>query len=147
MKKSKLNEVIRWVGLIPVVFIAPILGCIILLIFMLIGDFFSGELWLYLRYPDTFIANHYFTSFIVFVLFGHLFIITGTSIAPRGKVIVAFLLFGVITLSLGFILIATLLFTKFSDSWRLTTNLIVCIISSGITAFNVVNNLHQKRIY
>ena len=61
MKKSKLTEVIRWVGLIPVVFIAPILGCIILLIFMLIGDFFSGELWLYLRYPDTFIANHYFT--------------------------------------------------------------------------------------
>lgn len=129
--------ILRWLGVLPAALIAPIVGCFVICILLLIGDFLSGHFWLYMRHPEILPIEHFFTSFVVFGAFGGLFVSAGAIVAPSHNRIVAFALFAVIAICFGFLLILTLLMSDFSHSWRMLINILVCIFAAAGTAFSI----------
>lgn len=131
-----MKNVLRWIAVLPAAIIASSIGCIALMILMLFGDFLSGDLWLHFRHPQIISASHFFTSFVIFAVFGYLFVYAGTATAPQYKKETAFVLFGVIAIVLGVLLIVCLFFSKITESWRMIVNAIICIATAGVTALN-----------
>lgn len=105
-----------------------------LLILLLFGELFSGDLWIYLHNPNMISIEHFFTSFIIFGVFGAIFVYVGALTAPRHHKAVAMSLFGLIAIVFGFLTV-TLLLIHPDGSWRMILNFIICIAASGITAF------------
>ena len=130
---------LRWCGIIPGAVIVPIVGCTIFVALWLIGDLFSGELWLYIEHPEILPVDHLFTSFGIAALFGALTIIGGTKVAPTHKRIVAFSLFGIVAIVFGSLLIMTLIFIGFADAWRFIINLVIIILAYGFKAFIIMD--------
>lgn len=128
-------RLLRWVAILPVSLITATLCCIALLIIVLIGDLFSGQLWLYLKHPEIIPLDHFFLSFALWAAFGWTFVRTGTEIAPLYKRIIAFVLFAIVAIVFGFLMIFSLITTNISDSWRILADSTACIIASGVTAF------------
>lgn len=139
MENLKLKDLLRWISVFPCAVGASVIGCLILMKLIFIGDFLSGELWLHLQHPEILMTSHFFTSFIIAGLFGCVFVYVGSICAPRYKKAVAFILFGLIAIIFGFLLGLCLFLNDFVDSWRFIANVIICIIASGITAFNANN--------
>lgn len=127
---------LRWIAVLPISIAGSIVGCLILIALILFGDLLSGDLWLYMHHPEVFPISHFFTSFLVSAALGCIFVYLGTALAPAYKKAVAFTLFGCLAIVCGFLLIITLLSIGFAESWRFAANLTICIISSGVTAFN-----------
>lgn len=136
IKHNTLN-ILRWCGIIPAAVIVPIVGCIIAMAFLLIGELLSGDLLFYIHNPKLLTVDHFFTSFGLSALFGLLTITGGTKVAPTHKRIVAFSLFGIVAVVFGSIFIMALIFLGFADAWRFIINCLILIIASGITAFNI----------
>lgn len=137
MKKSTYLEVLRWIGVLPASIIVSVFGCFIFLFLMLLGEIFSGDLLIYIRHPEAFVFDHYFTSFVISVIFGYLMVVSSSIVAPRHKKVVAFSLFGLVAVFFGFILLFALLIIGISDSWRLIVNSVLCIVSAGVAAFSI----------
>lgn len=133
-----ITSLLRWVAVLPASLIAAVLSWIILLILVLIGDLFSGSLWLYIRHPEIIYFDHFFLSFMLSATFGYIFVSAGAATSPRYKRIVAFVLFAIIAIVFGFFMV--LLFaTNFAESWRLIVNSTVCVIASGFSAYFTEN--------
>lgn len=135
MNKSTFNLILRWIGVLPAAILIPTVGCILVIAMMLIGELFSGELLTYLRYPEVFAVDHYFTSFVISILFGYSFVSAGVTMAPQYKKAVAFILFGIIAITLGFLLVASVMLAGFVNIWKFALSLLLCIGASGVTAF------------
>lgn len=135
MKKQDLINCLRWLAVLPAAIVAPIIISCVLIILLLIGDALSGNLWIYLRNPDMMLFDHFFTSFIISGVVGYVFIAAGAFAAPKFKIGVAFTLFGIISILLGFVLIASLIMLNFGDSWRFIINVIILLSTAGFAAF------------
>ena len=131
-----IKDVLRWAAILPVAAIAPTLCCILRMALVLIGDLLSGEFWLYLSHPQIIPLEHFFLSFMLFAVFGYVFVYAGASISPRYKRIVAFVLFAIVAILFGFIIIFSLLVADFADTWRMLINSIICIIAAGACSFS-----------
>lgn len=136
-KNGVIKNSLRWIAVLPASIAGAVVGCLVLIALILIGDLLSGNLWMYIHYPKAFSIDHFFTSFLVSASLGGLFVYLGTAVAPAYKRAVAFALFGVLVIVCGFLLVFTLLYIGFADSWRFVVNLTICIIASGATAFNI----------
>lgn len=136
MNKSNIINFLRWVGVLPAAFIAPVIGCILCIAVLLLGDLMTGDIWWQLQHPEIFSVEHFFTSFVVFGIFGALAVFAGASMAPKYRKAVSFVLFAIIAVVFGFIAILMLLLNNFAEVWRPILNCIVCIAAAGITAFN-----------
>lgn len=135
MNKSTFNLILRWIGVLPAAILTPTVVCILGIAMMLVGELFSGELLTYLRYPEVFAVDHYFTSFVISIFFGYSFVYAGVAMAPQYKKAVAFILFGIIAITLGFLLVASVMLAGFANIWKFALSLLLCIGASGVTAF------------
>ena len=134
-KRNYLISTLRWIAVLPAAILVPLIVCLLLAVLALIGDFLSGDLRTYLQHPEILPIEHLFMSFIIAGIFGYLFTVAGAKCAPNYQKIVAFVLFAIIAIIVGFFLIFSLLITDISESWRFVINCIVCILSAGAGAF------------
>lgn len=135
MNKTTFIQILRWIGVLPITVIAPLIVCVIVIFGLLFGDLLSGDLWIYFKHPEMLYADHFFTSFVISAVFGYIAVAAGAMMAPSYKRAVAFSLFGIIAMVFGFVAIISLLSSELSDSWRMIVNSLICIITSGIAAF------------
>lgn len=141
----KIQNLFRWIAILPASLIAAVLGCLLLMVMVLIGDLFSGEIWIYLKNPEIITLDHFFLSFILFAAFGYIFVTAGVAVSPAHKRAVAFVLFTILTIAFGFLIIFSSLFTHFSESWRLIINCLISIVAAGVCSFAIEENNESER--
>lgn len=132
-----IKDLFRWIAVLPASAVAATMSIVLLVIITLIGDLLSGDLSLYLEHPEIFSYDHFFMSFIIFAAFGYVFVYTGAAISPKYKRIVAFVLFAIIAVTVGFFMVLAFILLHLADSWRFLVGSIICILAAGFTAFSV----------
>lgn len=138
---QSLIKSVRWIAILPVALIVPIVFAIISVLLMLFGEVMSGDLWLYMEHPEIFAFNHFFASFIIAAIIGYGFVSSGAICAPSHRKGVAFVLFGVLSVVFGFMLITSLIFGRMAETWRFDIGCLISIVSAGAAAFNADKRL------
>lgn len=110
---------------------------------MLFGELMSGDLWLYMEHPEIIALDHFFTSFIIAAIIGYGFVYSGAICAPSHRKGVAFVLFGVLSVVFGFMLIDSLVFGNFAETWKFDVGCVISIASAGAAAFNADEQLQD----
>ena len=134
------KDLLRWIAVLPTSAVAATLSFLLLMVIILIGDFLSGDLWIYLKYPQIFSVEHFFMSFILSAVFGYIFVYAGFTMSPKYKRATAFVLFAIIAAVVGFLMILTFITSHFTDSWRFLISSLICIIAAGVSAFSAEEN-------
>lgn len=126
-------SVLRWIAVLPAAVIGSVIISLLICLCMLLGDVFSCDIFIYIRHPEIFSIDHFFTSFILSLALGYSFVSIGTSVSPNNKRVVAFVLFGLLTMVFGTIVIISII--NFTTFWRMTINSLCVIVASGVAAF------------
>lgn len=130
-----IKKLSRCLAVLPGAVFVSSLCSILYLIVVLLGDLFSGSLFLYIKDPDLLAYDHFFVSFILFAIIGYSFVKSGAKIAPCYKRVTALLLFAIIAIISCFLIFGIIFSGQLAGLWRLVINLVICIASSGFAAF------------
>lgn len=131
-----IKEILRWIGILPCALIGSILATSLVIIMCLIGDIFDGSLWTYLKHPEIFYFEHFFTPFITTAVFSGTFVYLGVRTAPKSKRLIAYALSIIIIIFLGIVSFIAIL----SHEWKLLIQCVVGVIVAGIVAYNSTSN-------
>lgn len=127
----KTKEILRWLSVLPCALLGSIFTAVLVAFMCLIGDIFDGSFWLYIKHPEFFYYEHFFTPFITTAVLSGTFVYFGGSVAPNFKRQIAFALSIVVIILLGVFAV----FAVLSHEWKILFQSIIGIVVAAVVAY------------
>lgn len=127
-----IKELLYWIAFLPCAIIGSVLAAVLVGLLCLIGDIFDGSFWIYIKNPEIFYLEHFFTPFITTAVLCGMFVFIGSSIVPKFKRQIGYALSIIVAIIFGILAF----FGVLTHEWKIFAQSLLGIVVAAVVSYS-----------